>query len=58
MVEQPAAHPAGTFDVPNLSPNPSDGIGSWTPDQFIIAMREGVAPDGSHCCPAFPCSSF
>lgn len=54
----PMHTPFGTFYVPNLSPHPRDGIGSWTPDQFIIAMREGVAPDGSHYYPAFPYTSF
>ncbi len=54
----PMHTPFGTFYVPNLSPHPRDGIGGWTPDQFIIAMREGVAPDGSHYYPAFPYTSF
>src|SRR4051812_41937850 len=40
--------PFGTFHVPNISPHRQDGIGAWTPAQFVKAMREGVAPDGEH----------
>ena len=54
----PMHTPFGTFYVPNLSPHPQDGIGTWSADQFIVAMREGVAPDGSHYFPAFPYTSF
>lgn len=54
----PMHTPFGTFYVPNLSPHPRDGIGNWTADQFIVAMREGVSPDGSHYYPAFPYTSF
>ncbi|MCA1951920.1 MAG: cytochrome c [Hyphomicrobiales bacterium] len=50
--------PFGTFHAPNLSPHPADGIGGWTLDQFIRAMREGVAPDGRHYYPAFPYASY
>ncbi len=50
--------PFGTFHVPNLSPHPQDGLGGWNLDQFITAMHEGVAPDGSHYYPAFPYASY
>jgi mono/diheme cytochrome c family protein len=50
--------PFGTFYVPNISPHPRDGIGGWQPDEFVRAMREGVAPDGSHLYPAFPYTSY
>lgn len=50
--------PFGTFYVPNLSPHPRDGIGSWTVNQFIVAMREGVSPEGRHYFPAFPYTSY
>lgn len=52
------ATPFGTFIVPNLSPHSRDGIGSWTVDQFIVAMREGVSPQGQHYFPAFPYTSY
>ena len=50
--------PFGTFYVPNISPHPRDGIGSWSQADFIRAMREGVSPDGSHYYPSFPYTSY
>lgn len=50
--------PFGTFYVPNISSHPRDGIGSWTPEQFLKAMREGVSPQGEHYFPAFPYTSY
>jgi mono/diheme cytochrome c family protein len=46
--------PYGTFHVPNITPDPDTGIGRWSEGDFIRAMTEGVAPDGSHFYPAFP----
>lgn len=48
----------GTFNVPNISPHPRDGIGTWSLDQFARAMVQGVAPDGRHYYPAFPYTSY
>lgn len=50
--------PFGTFYVPNISPHPLDGIGSWEPAAFVRAMREGVSPDGRHYYPSFPYASY
>jgi mono/diheme cytochrome c family protein len=50
--------PFGTFHVPNISPHPRDGVGSWSPADFVRAMREGTSPDGRHYYPAFPYTSF
>jgi len=50
--------PFGTFYVPNISPDPKDGIGSWSEADFVSAMWDGTAPDGSHLFPAFPYTSF
>ncbi|MCG7391469.1 cytochrome c [Microvirga sp. ACRRW] len=50
--------PFGTFHVPNISPHPQDGIGAWSINDFIRAMREGVSPDGGHYYPAFPYASY
>jgi mono/diheme cytochrome c family protein len=52
------ASPFGTFGVPNISPHPRDGIGSWTLAQFQRALRGGVSPDGRHYYPAFPYQSL
>lgn len=50
--------PFGTFYVPNISPHPRDGIGTWTGEQFLRAMREGVSPEGRHYYPSFPYTSY
>jgi len=48
----------GTFYAPNITPDADTGIGTWTFDQFRRAIREGMAPDGSHYFPAFPYTSY
>jgi mono/diheme cytochrome c family protein len=48
----------GTFYPPNISPHPRDGIGAWTPEQFLRAMRGGVSPDGRHYYPSFPYTAY
>ncbi len=50
--------PFGTFYVPNISPDPKDGIGGWSEADFVSAMWDGTSPDGSHLYPAFPYTSF
>src|SRR3954465_15780555 len=50
--------PFGTFYVPNISPDPADGIGRWTEAEFVRALTEGVSPDGFHYFPAFPYTSY
>ncbi len=50
--------PFGNFTVPNISPDPQDGIGAWTEADFANAMLRGVSPDGQHYYPAFPYTSF
>jgi mono/diheme cytochrome c family protein len=55
---EPLVTPFGTFHPPNITPHPAAGIGGWSDAQFIRAMREGVAPDGSPYYPAFPYTSY
>ena len=50
--------PFGTFHVPNITPDPETGIGGWSDADFVRAMTEGVAPDGSHYYPSFPFTSY
>jgi mono/diheme cytochrome c family protein len=52
------ASPFGTFYVPNISPDPADGIGRWTEAQFITAVTKGVSPSGTHYFPAFPYTTY
>ena len=56
--QRPLKTPFGTFFAPNITPDPVNGIGKWTDAQFIRAMKEGIAPDGSHYFPVFPYTSF
>jgi mono/diheme cytochrome c family protein len=50
--------PFGTFYVPNISPDPNDGIGKWSEADFVTAMLKGTSPDGRHYFPAFPYTSY
>jgi mono/diheme cytochrome c family protein len=50
--------PFGTFHVPNISPDPNDGIGGWSEAQFVTAMTKGTSPQGEHLYPAFPYTSY
>jgi mono/diheme cytochrome c family protein len=50
--------PFGTFYVPNISPDPSDGIGRWSEADLVTAMTKGTSPDGRHYFPAFPYTSY
>lgn len=48
----------GIFYPPNITPDRDTGIGSWTDEQFIRALTQGVAPDGHNYYPAFPYLSY
>ena len=48
----------GIFHSPNITPDPENGIGRWSDGDFIRALRQGVAPDGSHYFPVFPYPSY
>jgi mono/diheme cytochrome c family protein len=50
--------PFGTFYVPNISPDPVDGIGRWTEADFVTAVVKGTSPAGAHYFPAFPYTSY
>jgi mono/diheme cytochrome c family protein len=50
--------PFGTFYAPNISSDPSDGIGKWSDAEFVNAVMHGVSPDGQHYFPAFPYTSY
>jgi len=46
--------PAFTVRTPNITPDPETGIGTWTDDQIIAAIREGRRPDGRIIGPPMP----
>jgi mono/diheme cytochrome c family protein len=52
------ASPFGTFHVPNISPHPQDGIGSWSEADFVTAVTRGTSPARTHYYPAFPYGSY
>jgi mono/diheme cytochrome c family protein len=52
------ATPFGTFYSPNITPDPETGIGRWSDEQFLRALRDGVRPDGANYFPVFPYPSF
>jgi mono/diheme cytochrome c family protein len=52
------ASPFGTFVVPNISPDPTHGIGGWSEFDFANAMLRGVGRLGDHLYPAFPYTSY
>lgn len=52
------ATPFGTFHSPNITPDREEGIGGWSESDFVAAMRQGRAPDGSRYYPAFPYVSY
>jgi mono/diheme cytochrome c family protein len=50
--------PFGTFHAPNITPDRETGIGAWSDEDFLRALREGMSPDGAHLYPAFPYTSY
>src|SRR3569832_493647 len=48
------ASPFGTLRVPNISPDPNDGIGRWRTIDLANALMCGVSPTGEHYYPALP----
>ncbi len=45
---------AFTVHTPNITPDPETGIGKWTDQQIITAIREGRRPDGRIIGPPMP----
>lgn len=50
--------PFGTFYVPNISPDPKDGIGRWSEANFVSALWKGTSAYGTNLYPAFPYTSY
>ncbi len=55
---RPVTTPFGTFYPPNATPQKEYGIGDWSEEDFVRALREGVSPQGEHYYPAFPYPSY
>ena len=48
----------GTFLAPNISPDPTLGIGGWDLPMFANAIMRGVTPDGQHLYPVLPYAAY
>ena len=48
----------GIFYPPNLTPDVSTGLGSWTADEMKRAIRTGERPDGRILAPAMPWHAY
>jgi mono/diheme cytochrome c family protein len=55
---RPMSTPFGVYFSTNLTPDVETGLGRWSDADFLRAMREGRAPDGSAYFPVFPYTSF
>jgi mono/diheme cytochrome c family protein len=50
--------PFGTFYAPNISSDPTYGIGRWSEADFVNAVMKGLSPENTHYFPAFPYTSY
>ena len=55
---RPIETPFGTIYGTNITPDPETGIGNFSDEDFVKAMREGIGPDGVLYYPVFPFTSF
>jgi mono/diheme cytochrome c family protein len=54
----PLETPFGTIFTTNITPARDTGLGAWSREAFVRAMREGVSRDGHFLYPAFPYDHF
>ncbi|WP_413528833.1 c-type cytochrome [Rahnella inusitata] len=54
----PLASPFGVIYGTNISSDKEFGIGNWTDEEFVRAVREGVGKEGQQLYPAMPYDSF
>jgi hypothetical protein len=48
----------GVYVGENLTPDNETGLGAWTSDQIVTAIRNGKRPDGSVLSGVMPSASF
>jgi mono/diheme cytochrome c family protein len=48
----------GTLAAANITPDPATGLGSWSDDEIIRAMRDGVDREGKALFPIMPYEQF
>jgi mono/diheme cytochrome c family protein len=54
VVEDPSF---GTIYIPNLTPDP-EGLGGWSDDEVLRAIRDGVKKDGGFMVPMMPYNNY
>lgn len=52
------ALPFGTIYSTNITADKATGIGTWSDDDFVRALHQGIAKGGVHLYPAFPYTSY
>jgi mono/diheme cytochrome c family protein len=50
--------PFGTLYSSNITPDKETGIGAWSDADFLRAVHEGIARDGTRLYPAFPYAAY
>ena len=50
--------PWGVVHARNLTPDSLTGIGTWTSEQIVTALRTGNTPDGSQLAPIMPWMNY
>jgi len=48
----------GTIYATNITPDPDDGIGRWSAEDFWRALHDGIRRDGRQLYPAMPYTSY
>src|ERR1700733_102936 len=55
---RPIETPFGIITSSNITPDNETGIGAWSDQQFVDAIRRGVRPNGSRLYPAMPFPAY
>lgn len=50
--------PPGVFYPPNLTSDPETGLGTWSQEDIVTAVRTGMRPDGRALVPVMPWPSY
>ena len=50
--------PFGIYYSPNITPDKETGIGTWSDEDFLAAIKRGQRSDGSHYFPVFPYTTY
>lgn len=48
----------GVYYGPNLTPDKDTGLGNWSEEEIVIALRSGERPDGRILSPVMPWRAF